>query len=116
MIGSNRKRSASARALCAFSLGVILVLALPGCQTYRDGEGRTVGEVTDDVAIQTAVKSRLLADPDVSGLRIQTEVYRGVVTLYGRVPDEPSRRLALRIAEEVKGVVRVDDRLTIVTE
>jgi len=108
--------SSVTRGLATLCIAAALLLGLPGCQTYREGGSRTVGEVTDDVAIQTAVKSRLLADTTVSGLRIQTEVYRGVVTLHGRVPDELSRRHALRIAEEVKGVVRVDDRLTIVTE
>jgi hyperosmotically inducible periplasmic protein len=97
----------------------VLACALPamlGCQAYREGEGRTAGQVTDDLAIQTSVKSRLLADQQVSGLQIQTEVYKGVVTLFGRVPDEASRSHALQIARSVKGVVNVEDRLTIVTE
>jgi hyperosmotically inducible protein len=110
---------AGRRGMVRWLMAGALIVALPalvGCQAYREGGSRTVGQVTDDVAIQTSVKSRLLADPDVSGLRIQTEVYRGVVTLYGRVPDQLTRRHAIRIAEEVKGVVQVEDRLTIVTE
>jgi osmotically-inducible protein OsmY len=90
--------------------------AMVGCQTYREGEGRTAGQVTDDLAIQTSVKSRLVADKGLSGFQIQTEVYKGAVTLYGRVPDEASRNQALQIARGVKGVVSVEDRLTIVTD
>lgn len=100
-------------------LVIVMVLALTaiaGCQTYREGEGRTAGQITDDLAIQTSVKSRLLADQEVSSLRIQTEVYKGVVTLHGRVPDEAGRKHAIEVAQQVRGVVRVEDRLTIVTE
>ena len=100
-------------------LVIVTILALTaatGCQTYREGEGRTAGQITDDLAIQTSVKSRLLADQEVSSLRIQTEVYKGVVTLHGRVPDESGRRHAIEVAQQVRGVVRVEDRLTIVPE
>lgn len=106
-----------------FAARLVLVVALlmgapvlGGCQTYRGGEGRTAGQVTDDLAIQTAVKSRLVTDDRVSGFKIQTEVYKGVVSLYGRVSDEASRGVALQIAREVKGVVSVEDRLTVVAE
>jgi osmotically-inducible protein OsmY len=97
----------------------VLALTLPSlvaCQSYRDGTERTAGQVTDDLAIQTAVKSRLLADEQVPGLSIQTEVYKNVVTLFGRVPDDATRQRALQIAREVKGVASVEDRLTIVPE
>jgi hyperosmotically inducible protein len=100
------------------SLAVVLLAAALGlvsaCQSYRDGDRRTPGQVTDDVAIQTAVVSRFLADPQVAGMKIRTEVYNGVVTLYGGVPDENTRRLALALARDVKGVLQVQDRLTIV--
>jgi hyperosmotically inducible periplasmic protein len=114
-MGPSVKVTAPRRFWLAMVLGAALALGA-GCQAYREGGSRTVGEVTDDLAIQATVKSKLLADPDVAGLQIHTEVYRGVVTLHGRVPDELRRRQAIRLAEEVKGVVRVDDRLSIVTE
>ena len=98
--------------LAALTVAVLGLQA--GCQTYKEGEGRTVGQVTDDVAIQTAVVSRFLADPQVKGLKIKTEVYRGVVTLYGSVPDEAARAQALQLSRDVKGVVEVQDRLTVV--
>jgi len=110
---------AGSRGLGRLLIVSVLLAGLPaisGCQAYREGGSRTAGEVTDDLAIQTSVKSRLLADSGMSGLRIQTEVYKGAVTLYGRVPDQASRDNAVRIAKEVKGVVQVDDRLTVVAE
>jgi osmotically-inducible protein OsmY len=94
-------------------LAVVLGLA-SACQGYRDGDHRTPGQVTDDVAIQTAVVSRFLADPQVAGMKIRTEVYLGVVTLYGSVPDENTRGVALSLARDVKGVLQVQDRLSIV--
>ena len=103
------------RAVMVLVLAGVLSTSL-GCQNYREAEGRTAGEITDDLAIQTALKSRLFADDQVSGFKVQTEVYKGVVTLFGRVPDESTRARALTIAREIKGVSRVDDRLTIVAD
>ena len=92
------------------------LLIVAGCQSYKDGGSRTVGEFTDDVAIQTKVKTRLISDPDVKGWPMNVDVHKGVVTLYGRAGSEALRRKALAIAGGVKGVTRVEDRLTIVTE
>ncbi len=99
-------------------IGLIAGVAvlLIGCQGYREGSPRTVGEFTDDVAIQSKVKMSLINDKEISGLRINTEVHKGVVTLYGRVASEALRDRAVAKAKAVKGVVKVEDRLTIVTE
>ena len=87
-----------------------------GCQSYRDGSNRTVGEFTDDVGIQSRVKLALLNDPDIKGLFINTEVDRGIVTLNGRVTSRELQQRALDIAAGIKGVERVQNKLTIVTE
>ncbi len=94
----------------------MVLMLLAGCQSYRDGKSRTVGEFTDDVAISTAVKTRLLRDPEIKGFRVNVEVHKGVVTLYGRATSEAGRARTLALAEGVKGVKKVEDRLTIVTE
>ena len=104
-------------------LGVSMLVALllslgaaAGCQSYQEGSSRTVGEFTDDVGIQARVKLALLNDPEISGLRINTEVKRGVVSLYGRVGSRALKQRALELASGVKGVRQVEDRLTIVEE
>ena len=102
-------------------LGLAVLLSLlaagaAGCQSYRDGESRTVGEFTDDVGIQSRVKLALLNDSEIKGLRINTEVHRGIVTLHGRVASHAQKEKAIALAGAVKGVQRVDDRLTVVTE
>ncbi|MEQ8783523.1 MAG: BON domain-containing protein [Roseibium album] len=92
------------------------VVVNSGCQSYREGTSRTVGEFTDDVGIQSRVKLALLNDPDVKGLRINTEVKRGIVTLFGRVSSNELKERAIGLAAGVKGVKRVEDRLSVVTE
>ena len=95
--------------------GAILCLTLvAGCQSYRDGESRTVGELTDDSAIQLKVKTQLMAAKDVNGFRLNVEVKRGVVSLHGRVPSQEMRLRALEIAGSIKGVSSVEDLLEVV--
>ena len=62
------------------------------------------------------MKTKLVSDDAVKGMRINVEVHKGVVSLYGRVPNEIIRGQALKLAGEVKGVSKVEDRLTLVPE
>ena len=94
----------------------LLVLVAGGCQSYREGEGRTYGEHLDDVSIRSAIKTRFIAAEEIRSLSIDTEVYKSVVTLTGTVSSEEARQRALAIAREVKGVRQVVDRLEVVTE
>ena len=93
---------------------VVMALLLAGCQAYVDGSKRTPGEVTDDTQIKVSVKLKLLNDPEVKGTKIGVSVYRGVVTLSGRVPSEYAREKAHQISAEVRGVESTVDKLTIV--
>ena len=93
-----------------------LVMGLGGCQNYREDGSRTIGEFTDDVGIQANVKRVLVRDPEINGLRLNVEVRRGEVTLYGRVPSSYARKKIVELAAGVRGVVRVNDKLTLVTE
>jgi hyperosmotically inducible periplasmic protein len=98
-----------------FALLLCIVLLAAGCASYdRDDGRRTIGQTTDDLAIQTIVKTRLFNDPEISGFTINTDVNRGVVTLYGRVPSAELKGRALEIAGSVRGVNRVVDKLVIV--
>ncbi len=103
-----------------FNLQRVLVLAvistalLSGCQSYREGGSRTVGEFTDDVAVQTKVKTRLVRDDEINGMRINVEVTRGVVTLYGPITSEYARTKAVNLIRDIRGVQEVQDRLTLV--
>ena len=88
-------------------------LLISGCQSYKDGKSRTVGEFTDDTAIQVRVKSKLVRAQDVNGARMNVEVKKGVVTLLGRVESPAMKRKAGEIAKSVKGVTSVENRLRV---
>lgn len=106
------------RYLQPLSLAALLlaVLLSAGCQAYRDGQTRTIGEVTDDLAIQSRVKLALLNDPDIKGLRINTEVRRGVVTLDGNIASHRLKQRALDLVRSLKGVRSVQDRLHVTAD
>ena len=72
------------------------------------------GEVVGDAAITSAVKTKFLADPNVSGLKIDVDTANGVVTLTGNVPNATEKTRALELARETTGVKSVTDRLKIV--
>ena len=52
--------------------------------------GKSVGETIDDATITASVKTSLLNDPQVGGLRIDVDTFKGVVTLSG-AREVPSR-------------------------
>ena len=96
------------------AFAIMLLLGIAGCQTYLDdAASRTPGEVTDDLTIHTLIKTRLLRDDDVRGLRINVDVNKGVVTLSGRVRSEAERKRAVEVATAIPSVVRVVDNLVV---
>ena len=96
------------------TLAIVLLLVVVGCQTYLDdAASRTPGEVTDDLTIHTVVKTRLLRDDDVRGLRINVDVNKGIVTLSGTVRSEAERQRAVEVATGMPNVVRVVDNLVV---
>jgi hyperosmotically inducible protein len=78
------------------------------------GCGKTVGETIDDTTITTRVKTAMLNDPGVGGLRIDVDTYKGVVTLSGRVKSQAERDQAMALARKVDGVTDVEDALQVI--
>lgn len=76
--------------------------------------GKSVGETIDDATITTRVKTSLLNDPDVGGMRIDVDTFKGVVTLSGAVKSPVERDKAMAIARKTPGVVDVKSTLQIV--
>jgi hyperosmotically inducible protein len=66
-----------------------------------------------DIAIRTAVGTRLTADPDASRMNIDVDVVNGVVYLTGIVADEREKAAAERVAKGVEGVKEVKNQLQI---
>ena len=94
-----------------FAMIVILGLAVAGCATQPGT--KSTGEVVDDAVITTKVKSALLADPDVSGLAINVDTYKGQVTLTGNVKSGAQIKRAEDIARSMKGVTSVKSNLQV---
>jgi hyperosmotically inducible protein len=80
------------------------------------GCGKTVGETIDDTTITTRVKTAMLNDPDVGGLRIDVDTFKGAVTLSGRVKSQAEKDQALALARRASGVTEVKDALQIIPE
>jgi osmotically-inducible protein OsmY len=76
--------------------------------------GKTVGETIDDATITTRVKTAMLNDQSVGGLRIDVDTFKGVVTLSGRVKSQTEKTQAVAIARRTDGVVEVKDALQII--
>jgi len=70
-------------------------------------------ENVEDAAITSAVKTKFLAEPGVSGLKIDVDTNDGVVTLSGMVKSSAEADKAVSIAQKSTGVKRVVNRLRV---
>lgn len=75
--------------------------------------GKSVGETIDDATITTRVKTALLNDPDVGGLRIDVDTTVGVVTLSGVVKSKDEEAKAIALARKIDGVKDVKSTLQV---
>jgi hyperosmotically inducible periplasmic protein len=90
-----------------------VVIALALIATAFAACGKTAGETIDDAAITAQVKTSLLNDPDVGGLRIDVDTSKGLVTLSGIVKSKEEEAKAIAIARRVEGVRDVRSTLQI---
>jgi hyperosmotically inducible periplasmic protein len=96
----------------SYSAVILLVLALMGPMLVS-ACGKSVGATVDDATITARVKTTLLNDPDVAGLRIDVDTFNGVVTLSGGVKTATERDKAVAIARKTQGVKDVKSTLQI---
>lgn len=66
-----------------------------------------------DAGITTTVKSKLLGDTRVAGLKIDVDTNGGVVTLTGAVSTAAEKERAIELAKATNGVKSVVDRLKV---
>lgn len=118
------------------SQGAAIILLADNSSTMRDdaakpamgGEGdgaiggnapnpdpdRSVATVADDAAITAKVKTKLLADTAVSGLKIDVDTLSGVVYLTGdNMNTQAAIDRAMELAKETDGVKKVVSKLAI---
>lgn len=102
--------------------GSIVLIFLSGCWFAAAGVGaeagyvasqedRSIGETIDDQALVARVKTKLIADPKVSGLDINVDSFRGVITLKGVLKSEEEVEQAIQVARSTSGVKDVRSKL-----
>jgi hyperosmotically inducible periplasmic protein len=96
----------------SYTTVVLLVLTLLG-PLMLAACGKSVGETIDDATITTRVKTSLLNDPEVGGLRIDVDTFKGVVTLSGRVKTKDEEAKAIALARKINGVSDVKSTLQV---
>ncbi|MGH6636108.1 MAG: BON domain-containing protein [bacterium] len=95
------------KTLLRYAQLVIAVVVLAGCAGTPTQE--STGEYLDDTTITTKVKGTLLNDPQVSGLAINVETFKGTVQLSGFANSEGERQRAEELAGSVEGVQSVQN-------
>lgn len=72
-----------------------------------------LNDKVSDASITVGVNAELAKDSTLSALRINVDTSNGLVKLSGSAPDKTSRDRATHLAQSVKGVISVDNRLEI---
>lgn len=105
------------KTITSFALAVLVLAPLVGCGIgsapagYAGHQDRSVGDTVDDQLIVGKIKSQFLADPEVKGLQINVDSFKGVVTLEGFVKTANEADRAVYLARGVSGVREVRSRL-----
>lgn len=101
----------TSKSVTAAALGSLLALAWSGCSGTATRE--STGEYVDDSAITAKVKAALIGDPAVKSFQIHATTFRGVVQLSGFVDNDNEKNAAQQDAQNVPGVQKVDNNITL---
>jgi hypothetical protein len=105
-----RRRTMARRWIRAVCL--LLVMAVP-VTLATTACGKSVGNAIDDATITARVKTALLNDPEIAGLKIDVDTFKGVVTLSGSVQSPSHATKAMAIAMRTPGVTDVKSTLQV---
>ena len=97
----------------ALSIGICLILAALVAGCAGDRMSRSTEEAVDDNLLANKVKMAFYADKQVSGRQIVVEASQGVIQLSGAVASLPEAQRAVQLAQGIKGVKEVRNRLTV---
>ena len=75
--------------------------------------GKVIADETADARITTAIKAKMVADPDLSAIKISVHTSDGRVTLYGTASSPENIRKAIQLAWDTDGVKEVDSTLQV---
>ena len=104
--------------LALVGLLAIIGVACTPAERHDAGEaaqsvGATAEALAEDGTVTAAVKAKLLAEPAVSGMRIDVDTRESVVTLSGQVANAAAKQRAVELARGTEGVTRVEDKLIV---
>ncbi len=97
----------------AVNAGTAIQAATEQAKAAAAQTGSNVAATLDDAAITASVSAGLAKDPDLSAIKIDVDTANGTVSIYGPAPTESARARATEIARAVKGVVGVNNKLTV---
>jgi osmotically-inducible protein OsmY len=107
------------------TIAVLIISGLSGCWGVAAGAGaeaayvltqekRTAGETLSDQSTTASIKTRLLADSEVSGLNINVDTFKGRVTLKGVVGSRKEAEKAIEIAKNTSDIRTVESKLVVI--
>jgi uncharacterized lipoprotein NlpE involved in copper resistance len=82
-------------------------------RTKTVAAGETVASVADNARIVTVINGKLVADADLSALKINVDANAGQVTLKGTASSEAAIGKAIALALDTNGVTQVTSELTV---
>jgi osmotically-inducible protein OsmY len=88
-------------------------VAMDKARNASENAAAKMGDKIDDAMITTSVKSELAKDAKLSALKINVDTTQGRVSLKGTAPSNEAREHATTLAQNVKGVVSVDNQLKV---
>lgn len=103
---------------------IFTVVTLCGCTSMMLGNGTSAGRpigqesrdataLASDQQITSIVRNRFMADDELNAMQLGVGTLRGVVTLRGSVDSYALRDRAARLANDVDGVLRVNNQIDI---
>jgi osmotically-inducible protein OsmY len=95
----------------AVAITAIALLTTAGCAVTRDQQ--SVGAYIDDSVITTAVKGRMVDNPNVDAAAISVETMKGTVMLSGFAKSAAERSVAESLAWKTTGVKAVKNEIAV---
>lgn len=89
------------------------IIVTEGYVPLKSSTERGYGEVIDDASITTAIRSKLIWSKHTNSVNTEITTNSGKVVLRGQADNQKSKDTATRLALNTRGVVSVDNQLTV---
>ena len=96
---------------CSMVIGLLVAALVAGCA--GDRMPRSTEEAVEDHLLANKVKLALYADTQLRGRPLTVEASQGVIQLRGVAASTTEAQRAVQIAQGIKGVKDVHNRLTV---